>query len=130
MTSMSGTRRLMQGEVTYSWAKEKETNILVALERPIKTDNFLSHLRQSSILIRQAAAHHLGVSADECAIDDEKNWFCGSFNVCIPIIVGTRRFLMRFPQLHIRGWRRSAHQFLFRNFMDLRYLQVKVYEMN
>ncbi|KAK2798474.1 hypothetical protein FQN50_008834 [Emmonsiellopsis sp. PD_5] len=101
---MVRTRRLKRGEVTYSWAKEEETNVLIALKDPRQTEKYLSHLRKHSDLVRRAAAHHLNLPPEKCETDVPKNWMLGSFNICIPILVcGRKEVLMRFPILHRVG---------------------------
>ncbi|EEP75326.1 predicted protein [Uncinocarpus reesii 1704] len=103
---MARTHRKMKGEVTYSWAREEETNILIALEYHPKPVKLFAHLRQNIPFIQQASAHHLGLHAHLCQVGDMKTWRPGSFNVCVPIVVGkcqSKRMLMRFPLLHRVG---------------------------
>lgn len=97
-------RRLLRGEVTYSWAKRDESNILVALEDYQKTVQYFTKLLKQSALIKEAAAHHLGISPGVCEPGPFQSWLYGSFNVCIPIYVhGHKKALMRFPILHRVG---------------------------
>ncbi|PGH10200.1 hypothetical protein AJ80_07559 [Polytolypa hystricis UAMH7299] len=63
---MGRTRRLRQGEVTCSWAKEEETNILTALQDHPQRANYFSHLLKHSNAVWKAAAHHLSISPKEC----------------------------------------------------------------
>ncbi|EEP81184.1 predicted protein [Uncinocarpus reesii 1704] len=101
---MVRTRRLRRGEVTYSWARNAETNILVALEDHKKTIKLCANLLKKSALLQQAAAHHLRLSPEQCEPSHPKSWLFGSFNVCIPISVpGNKEVLMRFPILHRIG---------------------------
>ncbi|EFW14151.1 predicted protein [Coccidioides posadasii str. Silveira] len=144
---MTRTRRLPRGEITYSGAKEEETNMLIALEDYGQTVKYFSHLLKQSDLICRAAAHHLGISPMECELDAFKHWLYGKFNVCIPIrIRGRKEVLMRFPILHrvgesfrpgnadekirceaMHGCKKIAPQYLCLNSTDLPCQRVKVY---
>ncbi|RAH46494.1 uncharacterized protein BO95DRAFT_472928 [Aspergillus brunneoviolaceus CBS 621.78] len=88
-TTTTTTRRLLRGEITYSAAKELETNIL------------------HSHFLETVVAHHLNLVPTSCRIAEPSEWLSGSFNVCIPIYVEDNRrrpsFLLRFPLPHRVG---------------------------
>ncbi|PGH14528.1 hypothetical protein AJ79_03021 [Helicocarpus griseus UAMH5409] len=84
---MPKARRLLRGEITYSAAKEKETNVLHTLTYWSQRASFFAHLQKNSNLLEAAAARHLGVDAASCHIAPQPDWMHGSFNVCIPISV-------------------------------------------
>ncbi|KAG2414306.1 hypothetical protein HFD88_003497 [Aspergillus terreus] len=99
---MTGTRRLLRNkEITYSAAKEDESNILHRLGYHDKQTQFFAHLRERRDRMKVIAAHHLGLrSSNGCRVADQEDWMHGSFNVCIPITVGDwdgKRVLIRFP---------------------------------
>ncbi|KAK2773118.1 hypothetical protein FQN52_004710 [Onygenales sp. PD_12] len=99
---MVRTRQLKRGEVTYSWAKEEKTNMLIALEDNDQTNKQLAHLYGHLTLLKQLVAHHMGISPEECEMAG--GWFYGSYNICVPISIrGHRQILMRFPILHRVG---------------------------
>ncbi|KAE8354801.1 hypothetical protein BDV28DRAFT_163879 [Aspergillus coremiiformis] len=103
---MSKTRRLIHEELTYSDAKNKETNILQKLSYPTQQAQFFTLLQSKCSWIRVIVAHHLNLpSANSCQVADVSEWLHGSFNVCIPVtILGWNqkqqlgdRVLVRFP---------------------------------
>lgn len=100
---MVRTRRLRRGDVTYSWAKDEETNVLISLEDHRQTVKLFANFLKHSKLIREAVAHHLGISPEQCDFTEPKGWLRGSFNVCIPISTPGCKVLMRFPILHRVG---------------------------
>ncbi|KAI2090916.1 hypothetical protein LOZ36_001143 [Ophidiomyces ophidiicola] len=101
---MVKTRRLMRREITYSSAKTNETNMLVSLGYYSKLYDFFLHLYRHENLLKQAAAHHLGVNPERCEVALVTQWLFGSFNVCIPIVIDTQKsVLMRFPLPHRVG---------------------------
>ncbi|PGG97357.1 hypothetical protein AJ79_09228 [Helicocarpus griseus UAMH5409] len=102
---MVRTRHLRRGqEVTYSWAKTRENNLLIALDDYDQTRRYFNRFIEHSALIQQAVAHHLGISPKECELDEASNWMSGSYNLCIPVLVrGQKQVLMRFPILHRVG---------------------------
>ncbi|KAI1962487.1 hypothetical protein LOZ58_002829 [Ophidiomyces ophidiicola] len=101
---MVKTRRLMRREITYSSAKTNETNILVSLGYYGKLYDFFLHLHRHENLLKQAAAHHLGVNPERCEVALVTKWLFGSFNVCIPIVIDAQKsVLMRFPLPHRVG---------------------------
>jgi hypothetical protein len=101
--AMLKPRRLLRGEITYSEAKGKEVNILHKLAYWKKQIKFFSHLSKQRSLIQAVTAHHLGVNPETCRVSELDNWFHGSFNLCIPIIIGGcnghpgKRVIIRFP---------------------------------
>lgn len=101
---MVRTRRLKKGEVTYSWARKQETNVLIALDDYKLMIKQFTRYRKHSILVRKAVAHHLGIPLEECRLEEPNKWIFGSFNVCIPVLIRDRReVLIRFPILHKIG---------------------------
>ena len=97
-------RQLLHGSITYSAAKERETNVLHELEYWDKETEFFSYLYQNRDSIRSVVAQHLGLnSADECHIADPEQWMRGSFNICIPVDTNGcgrrpgRQAIVRFP---------------------------------
>ena len=101
---MALPRRLLRGEITYSSAKDEETNILHKLTLWEERNKFFNHLYRKRGLIQTIAAFHLGLSAKEnCRVAEPDNWLHGSFNLCIPIVIqgGNNRpdqqFIIRFP---------------------------------
>lgn len=101
---MVRTIKTMRGEVTYSWAQEQDQNLLVSLRYYRRACLYFNHLRKHETILRQAAAHHMGIPLEECEVDQDGNWMYGSFNVCIPILIrGRKEVLMRFPMPHRVG---------------------------
>lgn len=102
---MPTTRRLLHEEITYSAAKEKETNLLHQLKYPEQKAQFFSLLQSHNDWIRAVVAHHLNVSVSACQVADSGDWIHGSYNVCIPVTVSGispalqpgNRLMIRFP---------------------------------
>lgn len=99
---MPKTRRLLRGEeITYSVAKELESNVLHRLTYYEQQNRFFTHLSERREWIRTIVAHHLGLkSSAKCHVGEMQDWRHGSFNVCIPVIVDDwngSRVLVRFP---------------------------------
>ncbi|PYH94294.1 hypothetical protein BO71DRAFT_398968 [Aspergillus ellipticus CBS 707.79] len=99
---MPRTRRLARGqEITYSTAKEQEVNILHQLTYYDQQHQFFALLSDKREWMKTVVARHLGLqSAAHCRVADTDEWLHGSFNVCIPIVVGEwagKRVLIRFP---------------------------------
>lgn len=103
---MPRTRRLLREELTYSDAKEREVNVLHQLGYYEQQRNFFAHLNGKRRWIKAVVAHHLGLkSPDACHVAEMKDWFHGSFNVCIPVTIDNwigrqqpgKRVLLRFP---------------------------------
>ncbi|KAJ5544125.1 hypothetical protein N7494_005404 [Penicillium frequentans] len=79
-------RHLVNSTITYSAAKECESNVLHELEYWDQETDYLSYLYQNRDSIRSIVARHLGLnSADKCHIADPEQWMRGSFNICIPV---------------------------------------------
>ncbi|KAK2767858.1 hypothetical protein FQN53_006449 [Emmonsiellopsis sp. PD_33] len=108
------TRSLLNREITYSEAKEVETeNILQELTYVTLAASFRDHFANTnSATIKAIVAHHLYLAPASCRIDisDHTEWTNGSFNLCVPISVRTqnqnarRRFLMQFPLPYKVAW--------------------------
>ncbi|PWY94186.1 hypothetical protein BO94DRAFT_485992 [Aspergillus sclerotioniger CBS 115572] len=101
MSTTLERRRLLKGEITYSAAKERETNVLHTLGYWNQQNNFLGDLLKKSNLVEATVAHHLGLRSTSCHVADSKEWLSGTFNVCIPVYVdGVRTcpsLLVRLP---------------------------------
>jgi hypothetical protein len=98
------SRRLDRGAITYSAAKEDETNILQKLTYVYLAAQFRRHLNDHRSQIEALVSGHLGLSRGQtCRIDGSEEWMNGSFNVCIPVYVDRwkkfpgKRLLIRFP---------------------------------
>lgn len=85
-------RRLLRGNITYSAAKECETNILHELDYWDQETEYFSYLYRNRDSIRSIVAQHLGLnSADKCRLADPEQWMCGSFsNICIRVDIHDR----------------------------------------
>ncbi|PGH27641.1 hypothetical protein AJ80_00654 [Polytolypa hystricis UAMH7299] len=97
-------RRLLHGEITYSAAKEKETNILHALGYWQRRLDLFNHLYRNRGSIEDVARHHLGLgSAWTCHIAEPNDWLHWSFNLCVSIRLTnkrgapSKRLMIRFP---------------------------------
>ncbi|PYI29997.1 hypothetical protein BP00DRAFT_347328 [Aspergillus indologenus CBS 114.80] len=101
------TRRLLRDEITYSAAKELETNVLHSLSYWDQQSSYFEDLRRKSQLLETVVAHHLNLVPTSCRIAEPSEWLSGTFNVCIPIYVENNRqrpsFLLRFPLPHRVG---------------------------
>lgn len=100
---MPKLRRLLRGQITYSSAKEKDTNVLHTLTYWARRAEFFEHLNKNRNLIQAVTARHLGVDATTCHVADEADWVHGSFNLCIPVTITAwrkhprKRVIIRFP---------------------------------
>lgn len=84
-------RRLLRGEITYSAAKERETNVLHALGYWDQRNQYFKHLDEKRDLIQTAVGYHLNLaSSDECRVSSRSEWLHGSFNVCNPVYPNSR----------------------------------------
>lgn len=97
-------RHLINSTITYSAAKECESNVLQELTYWGQETDFLSYLYRNSDSIRSIVAEHLGLnSADKCHIADPEQWMRGSFNICIPVDTDSQgskpgiKTIIRFP---------------------------------
>ncbi|KAJ5963371.1 uncharacterized protein N7479_003247 [Penicillium vulpinum] len=84
------TRRHLRGgeAITYSFAKNEETNILHQLGYYDQQRRFLSYLNDRREWMKAVVAQHLGLnSTDGCYVAKIEAWLCGGFNVCIPISI-------------------------------------------
>lgn len=93
------TRSLLRGPITYSEAKEEETNILQEITYVALAAEFRDQIEARSATIEALVAHHLNLKAStsNICISDRSEWLNGSFNLCVPVTVKSRRVLMRFP---------------------------------
>lgn len=99
----NGARRIIRGEITYSAAKERETNVLHALGYWDQRNQYFKHLDERRDLLQAAVDHHLNLaSSDECRVSSRSEWLHGSLNVCIPVYLKSREqaqpsLLVRMP---------------------------------
>ncbi|QVM06086.1 hypothetical protein D8B26_000799 [Coccidioides posadasii str. Silveira] len=97
------TRSLLHGEITYSFAKDEEVNILHRLGYVKQRAKFFDVLHHKRAWMRSIVAHHLGASPNACSVAGPEDWIYGSFNVCIPVTVSSswrrkrQRLMLRFP---------------------------------
>ena len=101
---MSKSLRLLHGQITYSEAREDETNVLHKLKCWKQRVAFFDHLKTNWRLIEAVVDHHLGLSDKQtCVVSKPSDWLHGSFNLCIPVsISGWRKYpnnrvIVRFP---------------------------------
>lgn len=97
---MPKTRRLLRGEITYSSAREKDTNVLHTLGYWAQRAEFFDRLDKNRNLIQAVTARHLGVKAAACHVADQADWVHGSFNLCVPVTITAwrkTRVIIRFP---------------------------------
>lgn len=94
---MSTELPLLRGTITYSNAWDHDTNILHRLRFVPARDKFFNHIDQRHHLTKEIVAHHLGLSPAICHVANRDAWMNGSFNLCVPVVVGTSRVLVRFP---------------------------------
>jgi hypothetical protein len=94
-------RRLLRGEITYSAAKECESNLLHSLGYWDQQNQYFESLYRKRHLIESAVAHHLNLDPRNCHIAGREEWLSGTFNVCIPIFHDDRkqgpRSIVRLP---------------------------------
>lgn len=98
------SRRLLHTEITYSVAKEQDTNILHELGYSNERIRYFTHLYRNRRLIESVVARHLGITAiDACHLVDVEDWIDGSFNICIRVDIDARakfpknQVMIRFP---------------------------------
>ncbi|RWQ93367.1 hypothetical protein C8Q69DRAFT_487982 [Paecilomyces variotii] len=97
---MPKTRCLLRGEITYSSAREKDTNVLHTLGYWAQRAEFFDRLDKNRNLIQAVIARHLGVKAAACHVADQADWVHGSFNLCVPVTITAwrkTRVIIRFP---------------------------------
>lgn len=100
------TRHLLREQITYSFARKEEVNILHRLGYLDQQYKFFSRLLDNHNWIKVIVTHHLKLqSNDSCQVADVAEWLHGSFNVCVPVTVDDwkgkaqfgNRVLGRFP---------------------------------
>ena len=97
---MPRTRQLLRREFTYASAKEEEVNILHQLGYYDKQIDFFTYLGNHRDWIKKIIVHHLNLKSSDVHVSDVDDWLHGSFNVCIPVTVGTsttKRVIFRLP---------------------------------
>lgn len=83
--------RLLRKDITYSAAKERESNILHALGYWNQQNQCFQYLQSNSHIIEARVAHHLNLASSACCrVADPEDWLSGSFNVCIPVYLDNR----------------------------------------
>lgn len=101
MSKMPKTRQLLRKEVTYSDIKDEEFNMLHKLGYHAAKTQFFEHLHSKRDWMKAVICHHLGLdSPNDCQVAPPDWWLHGSFNVCIPVMIGSwnnKKLLMRFP---------------------------------
>lgn len=91
-------RRLLRKEITYSEAKASTYNIVHELSYEREQLRFYNHVYRHRDDIAALVAHHFGLYPSACQVEEPTEWMKGSFNLCVPVRVGTlRRVIMRFP---------------------------------
>lgn len=95
---------LLRREITYSAAKEQETNVLHSPGYWEQKAKFFGQLYRNRDSIEAAALRHLSLgSAGTYYVGKPDEWLHGSFNVCIPVTVSNNRrncskqLIIRFP---------------------------------
>ncbi|RMD41607.1 hypothetical protein DV735_g3549, partial [Chaetothyriales sp. CBS 134920] len=78
---MPVTRPPLRENITYSQAKEKETNVLHQLGYHPQQTEFSNFVRKRLSLLQVLVGHHLGLSPDSCHAADWDEWMHGSFNL-------------------------------------------------
>ncbi|GAM91661.1 hypothetical protein ANO11243_097130 [Dothideomycetidae sp. 11243] len=92
------SRTLLQGQITYDQAKQREVNMIQELSYVDARHVFFAHLDRRRNSIRATVARHLGVPPADCTVANQEHWFHGSFNVCIEVEVKRGAdVLIRFP---------------------------------
>lgn len=103
---MPKTLPLLRGDITYSFAKEEEVNILHRLGYPAQRAKFFNHVFKKRNWIEAIVAYHLNLGSSKlCRMDGLEKWHHGSFNLCVPVTVNDcrwkqqpgKRLLLRFP---------------------------------
>ncbi|KAJ5246544.1 hypothetical protein N7468_001527 [Penicillium chermesinum] len=96
-------RCLLRGEITYSAAKEEDSNILHELRYRDEKIRFFTHISRNRKLIRRIIGRHLGLPSDACHLVSVEDWIDGSFNVCIRADIdeqgslSKKQVMVRFP---------------------------------
>ncbi|EEP77983.1 predicted protein [Uncinocarpus reesii 1704] len=104
---MPKTRSLLRQEITYSFAKKEEVNVLHRLQYVDLRERYFTLINARHGWMKAIVAHHLNLGSSEiCRIADTAEWYCGSFNVCVPITIENwnwrrkqpgKRVILRFP---------------------------------
>lgn len=83
-------RRLLREEITYSAAKERETNVLHSLSYWDQQNQYFETLYGKKNVIEAAVARHLNLNPKKCHVADPRQWLSGTFNVCIPVYLDNK----------------------------------------
>ncbi|KAE8149392.1 hypothetical protein BDV25DRAFT_156391, partial [Aspergillus avenaceus] len=79
---------LLNEEITYSIAKEREVNVLHQLNYHHQKTHFFTHLNSKHAWMKAIVVHHLGLSStNACHVSGMEDWLCGSFNVSVPVTI-------------------------------------------
>lgn len=105
---MAASLPLLRGSITLSHALRNDDNILLELSYPEKRLQFYLSLYQRRNAIEALVAHYLRLPQEACKAAEVKEWIHGSFNVCIPVDIMTRRHparkvIIRFPMPYKLG---------------------------
>ncbi len=78
---------------TFEAARNKDFNVLQRHENLLSCERFLSELWGYRDILAGIPKHHLRLEeAASCRVFDRSEWISGSFNICIPIEVKSRKF--------------------------------------
>jgi hypothetical protein len=83
----------------YSDLLDDDHNMLIQSQWPRQQREFADYLSQQGEAVEQIVAHHLSLRTHQtCKMAPRHEWFCGSFNICIPVYVKDRsRAVVRVP---------------------------------
>ena len=88
---MSSTLPLLRGQITLDDALDEDDNMLPPLGYYKQRLEFLIILWENRAAIESIVSFHMG--RDQCELSDIDKWMGGSFNICIPIYVGSSKKL-------------------------------------
>ncbi|KAF2725697.1 hypothetical protein K431DRAFT_336174 [Polychaeton citri CBS 116435] len=98
------TLPLLRGQISQEDALEADRDIIQQLSYPEKRIDFYLYLYQHRSEIAQVLSRHLGIPTNDFRLGEVEEWLHGSFNVCLPIYIGTgrgpllpRRVILRLP---------------------------------
>ena len=75
-------------EMTFSELDAYDHNMIIQRQWPQQRAEFANYLTAKSSVIEQLVAHHLSLHQHQtCKIAPEREWRCGSFNICIPVTI-------------------------------------------
>ncbi len=83
------TRNLLSGPITFSSAKGRDTDVLHALQYPLRKLAFYRYIEEHRALLAEVIAYHLGTKPADIEIAPQEWWQHGSFNLVIPLNVNS-----------------------------------------